>query len=88
MARWEFEDPILAIDAQLRALTDTRAACQAQLGDAEQRAVAAAHKGDDAAEATARTAIVDNRSAVRDYSAEIDELQTERRVLLPTRVIA
>lgn len=83
MARWEQEDPLTAIDAQIEVMTKARAESTAELISAEQDVVAAMATHDTAGEATARQRVIGARTCVRDFSAELDELRTERGQMVP-----
>jgi hypothetical protein len=83
MARWEAQDPLQAIDAQISILTKARSESTATLINAEQDIVAALAHGNVAREHEARLRATGARSCVRDFTAELDELHTERAQIVP-----
>jgi hypothetical protein len=79
MSRWENDELTAAIDAQLLVLHAACDASRADLMAAEQQVVA--HMHDD----HAHDRMTKARAAVADYTAEIKELQDERRQQIPAQ---
>lgn len=85
VSRWEHDDPAIVLDAQIAVLRRARADVHAELPQAEELAVRAMTLGDQGTVDRACALVEDLRAAAHDFSVEIDELQTERRQLLPTQ---
>jgi hypothetical protein len=83
MARWEQQDPVIAIDAQLDVLKAARGDLRMILPNAEELVVRAMATGSTAAVDEALQVLEDLRICSHDFPLEIDELPEERRQLLP-----
>lgn len=83
MARWENEEPLAALDAQIRVMEHARSDCFTALQAAEQDVIASIAKRDAAGEASARLRAASARSGVRDFSDELAELRAERVLIVP-----
>lgn len=85
VSRWENDDQAVALDAQIAVLRAARRDVRAELPNAEELAVRAMATGRAAAVEEAVSLVADLRRASHDFTVEIDELQAERRHLLPTQ---
>lgn len=81
--RWEDTDHVQSIDAQIAILRTARDEVRAEIPKAEELAVRAIALDDPAALDNACAVVAELRRASHDFTIEIDELQTERRQLLP-----
>lgn len=85
VSRWENDEPLSAIDAQIQVMTVARTDCTRALIEAEQDVIAAMVKGDRLGEVDSRRRVASARQSVRDFTAELDELRTERARVVPAQ---
>lgn len=85
VSRWELDEPLEAIDAQISVLRDAYDTARADQIASEELAVAADHVADRAhrAAATARIRARQAGESARDFAHELDELYTDRQAIVP-----
>jgi hypothetical protein len=85
IGRWELDDPLAAIDAQIDVMRAAQADARADQVQNEELAVRSDHVAEQAllCAVSARERAGRSRDAARDFAHELDDLYTEREEIVP-----